>query len=89
MTMVVQRLYHTAALIAALGAIASSSELAMASCAPETVILQLHLNIGGDYKEGVQYLIDPLARLWSINRKWHLFVLADASALSAGHDTMF
>lgn len=50
---------------------------------PEKLVIDLRLNSGGDYKEGLKYLIDPIASLASINRKGHLFVLIGANTFSA------
>lgn len=50
---------------------------------PEKVVIDLRLNSGGDFKEGFADLISPLARLPSVNRKGHLFVLIGPDTFSA------
>lgn len=50
---------------------------------PQKLIVDLRLNGGGDYKEGLKYLIEPIAGLGSVNRKGHLFVLIGPSTFSA------
>src|SRR5205823_7059198 len=49
----------------------------------EKLIIDLRQNSGGDYKEGLQYLIEPIAAMRAINRKGHLFVLIGANTFSA------
>jgi len=50
---------------------------------PDKLVLDLRLNGGGDYKEGLQYLVDPIRAMPEINRKGHLFVLVGATTFSA------
>jgi hypothetical protein len=49
----------------------------------EKLVLDLRLNGGGDYKEGLRYLIDPIRAMSSINRRGHLFVLVGQNTFSA------
>jgi hypothetical protein len=50
---------------------------------PDKLAIDMRLNGGGDYKDGLRYLIDPIRALPSINRKGHLFVLIGTSTFSA------
>lgn len=50
---------------------------------PYKVIVDLRLNSGGDYKEGLTSIIEPLARLTAINRHGRLFVLVGPNTFSA------
>lgn len=50
---------------------------------PRKVIIDLRLNSGGDYKEGLKYIIDPILTLNNINRPHHLFVLVGPDTFSA------
>jgi hypothetical protein len=50
---------------------------------PDKLILDLRQNGGGDYEEGLKYLIDPIRDLASINKKGHLFVLIGVRTFSA------
>src|SRR5258708_22598500 len=50
---------------------------------PEKLVIDLRLNGGGDYTQGVKHLIEPIRRLPRINRKGHLFVLIGANTFSA------
>lgn len=50
---------------------------------PLKVIVDLRLNSGGDYKEGLKYIIKPLAALKDINRPYHLLVLVGPDTFSA------
>lgn len=50
---------------------------------PDKVVIDLRLNGGGDYKVGLENLIDPIARMPEINRKGHLFVLIGTGTFSA------
>ena len=49
----------------------------------EKLVLDLRLNGGGDYREGLRYLIDPIRAMNSINRLGHLFVLVGPNTFSA------
>lgn len=51
---------------------------------PEKLIIDMRQNLGGDFKEGQKYLIDPIRALPEINRKGHLFVLISGYTFSAG-----
>jgi hypothetical protein len=50
---------------------------------PDKVVIDMRLNGGGDYTEGLRYLVHPLRDLPDINRKGHLFVLVGPSTFSA------
>ena len=50
---------------------------------PNKLVIDLRLNGGGDYTEGLKYLIQPITGLDSVNRKGHLFVLIGPSTFSA------
>lgn len=51
---------------------------------PDKLVIDMRLNLGGDYHEGEKYLIDPIRALPNINRKGHLFVLISPYTFSAG-----
>jgi len=50
---------------------------------PQKIVIDLRLNSGGDYKVGLNDLIEPIAGLKWLNRKGHLFVLVGANTFSA------
>jgi len=50
---------------------------------PDKVVIDMRLNGGGDYNEGLKYLVHPLRDLSDINRKGHLFVLIGPTTFSA------
>ncbi|WP_394828060.1 S41 family peptidase [Pendulispora albinea] len=50
---------------------------------PEKLIIDLRLNHGGNFIEGVKYIVAPLAQRPLVNRKGHLFVLVGAETFSA------
>jgi len=50
---------------------------------PDKVVIDMRLNGGGDYNEGLKYLVYPLRDLSEINRKGHLFVLVGPNTFSA------
>lgn len=50
---------------------------------PQKLAVDLRLNGGGDFKAGLRFLIDPIARLPEVNRRGHLFVLVGPSTFSA------
>jgi Peptidase family S41 len=50
---------------------------------PDKLVIDMRLNGGGDYNEGLKYLVHPIRDLSDINRKGHLFVLIGASTFSA------
>lgn len=50
---------------------------------PDKVVIDLRRNGGGDYSEGLKFLIEPLQKEKEINQKGHLFVLVGADTFSA------
>lgn len=50
---------------------------------PDKLAIDLRLNGGGDYKEGLKHLVHPIRDLAGINRKGHLFVLVGPNTFSA------
>lgn len=50
---------------------------------PDKLVIDMRLNGGGDYTQGLKYLIHPIQKLPEINRKGHLFVLIGAKTFSA------
>jgi hypothetical protein len=50
---------------------------------PERLVIDIRLNGGGDYEQGLKYLVRPIAELHDINRKGHLFVLIGPYTFSA------
>jgi Peptidase family S41 len=50
---------------------------------PDKLVIDLRLNGGGDYTEGLKYLVHPIRDLADVNRKGHLFVLIGPSTFSA------
>lgn len=50
---------------------------------PDKLVIDLRQNGGGDYKKGQEYLIEPIRRLASINKKGHLFVIVGPYTFSA------
>jgi len=50
---------------------------------PEKLVMDLRQNSGGDFSQGLTYLIDPIRDLSKINRRGHLFVLIGTSTFSA------
>jgi hypothetical protein len=50
---------------------------------PDNVVIDMRLNGGGDYNEGLKYLVHPIRDLSEINRKGHLFVLVGPNTFSA------
>lgn len=51
--------------------------------APDKLVIDMRLNGGGDYNEGLRYLVHPIRNLSDINRKGHLFVLVGPNTFSA------
>jgi hypothetical protein len=51
---------------------------------PEKLIIDMRGNSGGDYTEGLKYVIQPIAPDIRLNRRGHLFVLIDEGVFSAG-----
>jgi Peptidase family S41 len=50
---------------------------------PNKLVIDMRLNGGGDYDEGLKYLVHPIRDLPSINHKGHLFVLVGPNTFSA------
>lgn len=50
---------------------------------PEKLVVDLRQNSGGDYNEGLKYLVHPIRDMPPINKKGHLFVLIGANTFSA------
>jgi hypothetical protein len=50
---------------------------------PEKLVIDMRLNGGGDYDEGLRYLVRPIRDLSNINRKGHLFILIGPNTFSA------
>jgi hypothetical protein len=50
---------------------------------PDKVVIDMRLNGGGDYNQGLKYLVHPIRDLVDINRKGHLFVLVGPNTFSA------
>jgi len=50
---------------------------------PEKLVIDMRLNGGGDYTEGLKYLVHPIRDLADINRSGHLFVLIGTGTFSA------
>jgi hypothetical protein len=50
---------------------------------PDKLVIDLRQNSGGDYTEGLKYLIDPIRALPHVNAKGHLFVLIGVHTFSA------
>jgi hypothetical protein len=50
---------------------------------PDKVVIDMRLNGGGDYSEGLKYLVHPIRDLSEINRKGHLFVFVGPDTFSA------
>jgi hypothetical protein len=51
---------------------------------PDKLVIDMRQNGGGDYNQGLKYLIDPVRGLSKINRNGHLFVLIGVDTFSAG-----
>jgi hypothetical protein len=50
---------------------------------PAKVVFDLRQNQGGDFRQGLKYLIDPIGGVSKINRRGHLFVLIGTNTFSA------
>jgi len=50
---------------------------------PEKLVIDLRENSGGDYRQGLEYLIDPIRSLSKINQRGRLFVLIGTNTFSA------
>jgi hypothetical protein len=51
---------------------------------PDKLVIDLRQNYGGDYTEGLKYMIRPIRDLPASNLKGHLFVLIGTNTFSAG-----
>ena len=49
----------------------------------DNVVIDMRLNGGGDYNEGLKYLVHSIRDLSDINRNGHLFVLVGPNTFSA------
>lgn len=50
---------------------------------PSHLIIDLRLNAGGDFDQGLEYVVNPIRRMTEINRSGHLFVLIGPRTFSA------
>ena len=50
---------------------------------PDKLVIDMRQNGGGDYNEGLKYLVQPIRGLSDINRKGHLFILTGPNTFSA------
>jgi hypothetical protein len=50
---------------------------------PENLVIDLRLNAGGDFEQGLKYVVNPIRRMSRINRSGHLFVLIGPRTFSA------
>lgn len=50
---------------------------------PDKLVIDLRLNGGGDYEQGLKHIVHPVRDLSAINRKGHLFVLIGPNTFSA------
>jgi len=50
---------------------------------PDKLVIDLRQNGGGDYEEGLKYLVEPIRQRTQINRHGHLFVLIGPDTFSA------
>jgi hypothetical protein len=50
---------------------------------PENLVIDLRLNAGGDFDQGLKYVVNPIRRMSQINRSGHLFVLIGPRTFSA------
>jgi hypothetical protein len=50
---------------------------------PDKLVVDLRGNGGGDYFEGLKYLVEPIGKLGDLNRRGHLFVLIGPFTFSA------
>src|SRR6202040_2764734 len=50
---------------------------------PNKLVIDRRQNSGGDYNQGLEYLIDPIHGLSKINQRGHLFVLIGTNTFSA------
>jgi hypothetical protein len=50
---------------------------------PDNLVIDLRLNAGGDFEQGLKYVVNPIRRMSKINRSGHLFVLIGPRTFSA------
>lgn len=50
---------------------------------PGYLVIDLRLNPGGDFQQGLKYVVNPIRRMARINRSGHLFVLIGPRTFSA------
>jgi hypothetical protein len=50
---------------------------------PENLVIDLRLNAGGDFEQGLKYVVSPIRHMPAINRSGHLFVLIGPRTFSA------
>jgi Peptidase family S41 len=50
---------------------------------PDNLVIDLRLNAGGDFEQGLKYVVNPIRRMSRINRSGHLFVLIGPRTFSA------
>jgi C-terminal processing protease CtpA/Prc len=50
---------------------------------PDNLVIDLRLNAGGDFEQGLKYVVKPIRRMSKINRSGHLFVLIGPRTFSA------
>jgi Peptidase family S41 len=50
---------------------------------PDNLVIDLRLNAGGDFEQGLKYVVNPIRRMSKINRSGHLFVLTGPRTFSA------
>jgi hypothetical protein len=50
---------------------------------PDNLVIDLRLNAGGDFEQGLKYVVNPIRRMSKINRSRHLFVLIGPRTFSA------
>ncbi len=50
---------------------------------PENLVIDLRLNAGGDFDQGLKYVVNPIRRMSKINRTGHLFILIGPRTFSA------
>jgi hypothetical protein len=50
---------------------------------PDNLVVDLRLNGGGDFEQGLKYVVNPIRRMSKINRSGHLFVLTGPRTFSA------
>ena len=50
---------------------------------PDNLVIDLRLNGGGDFNQGLKYVVNPIRRLPRINRSGHLVILIGPRTVSA------